>query len=91
MSSYNLLKKAFSLDNLNYTYYHKIRPKAVAGLDKIDKYKFDEIKEDEFKTINRKVLNGKYNFTRYKKVLINNLKVYIFYVNFFVFLFSIKL
>lgn len=69
MSSYNIIKDSLCTNLLDY--YYKIRPKAIAGLDKIDKYKFDEIKDKEFEIIEKKVLNGEYHFTRYKKILIN--------------------
>lgn len=71
MSSFDLLKNSICFENLKDIYYHKVRPKAVAGLDKVDKYKFDKIAENEFQIIERKVLNGKYKFTRYKKVFIS--------------------
>ncbi len=71
MNSLEILKKGLSKDNLNEIYYHKVRPKAVAGLDKTDKYRFDEQKDDEYEIIERKILNGTYKFTRYKKILIS--------------------
>lgn len=71
MSSFDLLSSSVSFENLEKIYYLKVRPNAVAGLDKIDKYKFDKILKNEFKVIERKVLSGKYTFTRYKKILIS--------------------
>ena len=41
MSSFDLLSSSVSLEKLEKIYYLRVRPKAVAGLDKIDKYKFD--------------------------------------------------
>jgi predicted DNA binding CopG/RHH family protein len=47
-------------------------------MDKITPAKFDTIKEEEFKIILRKVENGKYNFTKLKKIYLpNNRNVYI--------------
>ena len=71
MSSFCLLEDSICLENLRNVYYHNIRPKAMAGLDKVDKYKFDKIAENEFQIIERKILNNKYKFTRYKKILIS--------------------
>lgn len=71
MSSFDLLKWSVSPKNLKEIYFSRIRPNAVAGLDKIDKYKYDDILESELKIIERKVLNGSYSFTRYKKILIS--------------------
>ncbi len=71
MSSFDLLSSSVSFEKLEKIYYLRVRPKAVAGLDKIDKYKFDKILGNEFKIIERKVLSGKYTFTRYKKILIS--------------------
>lgn len=71
MSSFDLLCKSVSFEELQKIYYLKVRPKAVAGLDKVDKYKFDKILENEFEIIERKVKRGKYSFTRYKKILIS--------------------
>lgn len=71
MSSYSILKNNINHEKLEYIYYHKIRARAVAGLDRIDKDKFDKILKDEVEIIERKVLNGSYKFTRYKKILIS--------------------
>ena len=71
MSSNSILKNNINQENLEYTYYHKIRARAVAGLDRIDRDKFDKILKNELDIIERKVLNGSYKFTRYKKILIS--------------------
>ncbi len=71
MSSYKILTSKFSSDNLEKVYYEKVRNKAIAGLDRINREKFESDLFNNLTIINYKVISTKYKFTRYKKVLVS--------------------
>lgn len=71
MKAYQIFKKLYTPKSLLQFYEEKIYNNCSTGLDKITPLKFDENKNMIISKISKKVLSGKYNFTRYKKMLIS--------------------
>lgn len=70
MKAYQIFKKLYTPKSILQFYEEKIYNNCSTGLDKITPLKFDENKNVIISKISEKVLSGKYNFTRYKKMLI---------------------
>ena len=70
MKAYQIFKKLYTPQSILQFYEEKIYNNCSTGLDKITPLKFDENKDAIISKISEKVLSGKYNFTRYKKMLI---------------------
>lgn len=70
MKAYQIFKKLYTPKSILQFYEEKIYNNCSTGLDKITPIKFDENKDVIISKISEKVLLGKYNFTRYKKMLI---------------------
>lgn len=70
MKAYQIFKKLYTPKSILQFYEEKIYNNCSTGLDKITPLKFDENKNVVISKISEKILSGKYNFTRYKKMLI---------------------
>ena len=70
MKAYQIFKKLYTPKSILQFYEEKIYNNCSTGLDKITPLKFDENKNVIISKISEKVLSGKYNFTKYKKMLI---------------------
>ena len=71
MDSCKVLCDNFNVNSLTELYQKKIFNKATPGLDHVTSIKFECELSENVNFIIKKVMDGKYKFTRYKKVLIS--------------------